>query len=74
MSTTKKRFVFDADAELADGLERVAHSLGSPIAEVIRRAVRHRVFGEPGDCDPQHPHASELPRQPVLFMPRQETR
>jgi hypothetical protein len=39
MATTKKRFVFHADPDLAAWLEQKSRETGAPIAELIRRAL-----------------------------------
>jgi hypothetical protein len=67
MATTKKRFVFHADPDVASWLQAESASSGCPVAELCRRAVRLAAFGE-AQTAKQHPVT------PVLFAPKMETR
>jgi hypothetical protein len=71
MATTKKRFVFHAEPELTERIERVSSETGAPVAEVIRRALRNNLF-----MDSMTPDQRRIAtgHQPVLFTPKQETR
>ena len=41
MPSNQKRFVFHADAELAAKIQSISAETGAPVAEVIRRALKH---------------------------------
>jgi hypothetical protein len=59
----KQRVVFDADPALVEWLKAESLRTGAPVAEICRRAVRLTAFGE-----------AQTKHQPVLFVPKPETR
>ncbi len=71
MATTKTRFVFHAEDALAARIKGIAAESGAPVAEVIRRALRHNAFMDTLTPDQRK---VVVTRQPVLFAPNQETR